>query len=383
MEHSVLMTTGTRWARALLLVAIGLQAGCTTMQTTYFRSSYQPLEVESHPAFAPYSGESQFREVSDMGQGAADMYNEGYAILGYSQFISPLYTSLAPGYATKYAKTLGADYVVMQTPRPGASNLHSYLVTYWRGVNRDVMTLGTYAQGLPDDLLARLGEEFNVVHLRGVVPGTAAAKAGLKRDDVILAINGVRVESLRSFNDMMRRGEGEEVVVSVSRYGKPLDLVVDLENVAETRNSLSYREAPWRLTEPKDWSMLSAANVVANYQQQQIEEQRRQAAYEQGRLAAMEARAGLTSDVDMAYIRANSRSDGRSGRRKTSYTRTDWQRGLRSPSASQWSMEYGSFLDNFSGLTGDPNALDSTDIWFKHAPNIYGQLFTFPRPQVY
>lgn len=35
MKYSVIMTAGTRWARALLLVAIGLQAGCTTMHPDY------------------------------------------------------------------------------------------------------------------------------------------------------------------------------------------------------------------------------------------------------------------------------------------------------------------------------------------------------------
>ena len=375
MKNSALTLSSMRWARALLLIAVGLQTGCTTMQTTYFRSSYQQVENPGNPALAPYSGESRFQQVSNMADSAADMYNDGYVMLGYSQFISPLFTSLAPGYATKYASVLGAEYAVMETPQPGASNLHSYLVTYWSRIRPETATVGAYVQELPDDLLDRLGQEFNVVHVRAVIPGTPASAAGLKRDDVVLAINGLRVESLRAFNGFIKRAEGEEAIVSLSRFGKPLDVTIDLRNPPTTRAAVNYQEAPWRYTKPTDWSMASAANVVANYQRQQLEEQRRQQAYEQGRRAAMAASASLNSNNNVAYGEATTRWN------RTSYTRADWMRGVPQPSQQEWSMEYGSFLDNFDGL-GNPE-LDSLDIWFKHAPNTYGQLFTFPRPQVY
>ena len=375
MKNSALTLSSMRWARALLLIAVGLQTGCTTMQTTYFRSSYQQVENPGNPALAPYSGESRFQQVSNMADSAADMYNDGYVMLGYSQFISPLFTSLAPGYATKYASVLGAEYAVMETPQPGASNLHSYLVTYWSRIRPETATVGAYVQELPDDLLDRLGQEFNVVHVRAVIPGTPASAAGLKRDDVVLAINGLRVESLRAFNGFIKRAEGEEAIVSLSRFGKPLDVTIDLRNPPTTRAAVNYQEAPWRYTKPTDWSMASAANVVANYQRQQREEQRRQQAYEEGRRAAMAASASLNSNNNVAYGEATTRWN------RTSYTRADWMRGVPQPSQQEWSMEYGSFLDNFDGL-GNPE-LDSLDIWFKHAPNTYGQLFTFPRPQVY
>ncbi len=375
MINSALTLSSMRWARALLLIVIGLQTGCTTVQTTYFRSSYQPVENPGNPALASYSGESRFQQVSDMRESAADMYNDGYVMLGYSQFISPLYTSLAPGYATKFAKTLGAEYAVMETPQPGASNLHSYLVTYWSRIRPETAAVGAYVQELPEDLLDRLGQEFNVVHVRAVIPGTPASAAGLKRDDVVLAIDGLRVESVRAFNGLIKRAEGGEAIVSVSRFGKPLDVTIDLRNPPSTRAAVNYQETPWRYTQPTDWSSASAANVVANYQRQQLEEQRRQQAYEEGRRAAMAASASLTNDSTVAYGEATTRSN------RSSYTRADRMRGVPLPSQQEWSMEYGSFLDNFDGL-GNPE-LDSLDIWFKHAPNTYSQLFTFPRPQVY
>ena len=114
-----------------LIAILTLLQGCTTMQTFYFNGSFQPLEDVNSSGLLPAEGETGFRMVSDMTVGAKEMYNQGYAMIGYSQFVSPLYKSLAPGYATKYARTLGAQYAVMETPQPGASNLHGYLVTYW------------------------------------------------------------------------------------------------------------------------------------------------------------------------------------------------------------------------------------------------------------
>ena len=104
-------------------------------------------------------------------------------------------------------------------------------------------------------------------------------------------------------------------------------------------------------------------------EQQQIQERERQLAYERGRLEAMRARAALDSDSEQAY---NGYMSAQHERRAS--------RELKRPSLQEWSREYGSFLDNFSNLSGNPNELNSLDIWFTHAPNIYGQLYTFPRP---
>lgn len=367
----------------VVAVAILLQAGCTTMQTTYFRGSFQPVDTVTNPAFEPYSGESRFREVGDMAIAARDMYDEGYALIGYSQFVSPLFTSLAPSYATKYAATLEAEYAVMETPQRGASNLHAFLVTYWSRVRPEAFRMGAYAEELPDQLLSRLGAEYNVVFLRGVVDGTPAAVAGLERDDVVLAVDGLRVESLRAYNDMVKKAYGEDVVLSVSRRGDLLDIPVDLTNAMESRASVQYFDAPWRNTAPRDWSMLSAANITANVVRQQQQERERQAAYERGRLAAMEASANLQGDYDSSYRSFASERSARASGQQGGYSRMDRVLGVPKPSAQEWSMSYGGFLDNFTGLKGNPNELDGLDIWFKHAPNIYGQLYTFPRPQVY
>lgn len=369
-------------ALVFVLLALLFQAGCTTMQTTYFRGSFQPVEDVNDAAFYPYSGTSEHRMVSDMALAAEQMYSQGYGMIGYSQFVSPLFTSLAPSYATKYAATLGADLAVLETPRPGASNLHGFLVTYWKRVRPEVFSLGTYAEDLPDDLLRSLGQDYNVVYLKGVVPNTPAHAAGLRKDDVILAINGERITSSEIYVEKVRKNMGKEAVISVSRYGELEEFTVSIGQ-AQVASTYSYHDRPWRNTAPTDWSMLSAANTVARVRQQQIQDQERQLAYERGRQEAMRASASLDSGYEQAYSGYVSERQARAQGLIGSYTRSDRLRGIAPPGAREWSLEYGGFLDNFKGLSGNPNELDSLDIWFSHAPNIYGQLFTFPRPQVY
>ena len=62
--------------------------------------------------------------------------------------------------------------------------------------------------------------------LAAVVPGTPAA--GLKADDVLLAVNGNRVTSTGVASDLLRRNLGETITISVSRYGKHLTMPVQL-----------------------------------------------------------------------------------------------------------------------------------------------------------
>jgi len=99
------------------------------MQTTCFRGSHVALEDATNPAFLPWDGRSDHRVIDGMSQAALDIYGRGYAMIGYSQFVSPLLTSLTPGYATKHAATLQADFTVMETPgarRPAALRLRQH-----------------------------------------------------------------------------------------------------------------------------------------------------------------------------------------------------------------------------------------------------------------
>ena len=346
----------------LIAILILLQ-GCTTMQTFYFNGSFQPLEDIHSSGLLPAEGETQFRMVSDMTVGAKEMYNQGYAMIGYSQFVSPLYKSLAPGYATKYARKLGAQYAVMETPQPGASNLHGYLVTYWSRVSSDAFSLGVYHSDLPRELLNAVGQDYNLVYLEGVVPGTPAAEAGLKADDVLLAVNGKRVTSTDVLRDLLRRNRGGEVSVSVSRYGKHLTMPVRLRQPTMAAN-FSYHDRPWENTAPRDWSRLSAANTTIRVLQQQQRQRQLEAAYERGRQQAYQA---------PSYTSAGCSGNERQARQSGCYSST-------TPPAN-WSNNLNGAISKYNtlGLNSLNNGKSSLEMVFGNYPSIYGSLYSYPQ----
>lgn len=366
------------------LIIIGLltlASGCTTLQTTYFRGSFQPVEDVNDAAFYPYSGSSQVRQVADMSIATAEMYSDGYGMVGYSQFVSPLFTSLAPGYAQKYAATLGADVAVLETPRPGPSNLHGFLVTYWTRIRPETFGLGVYSQDLPEELLDRLGRDYNVVYLLGVVPGTSAHAAGLKKDDVVLAINGERITSSPIFHEKIRKNHGRETVISVSRLGELVEIPVDIGTPAFS-STIAYRVNPWERTAPTDWSNLSAANTTARVVAYQRQQREIAAAYERGRQQATAAQSYAATDINGAYSRYSGASSSHLRRSSPDYVATSTPHLRRSSPdyvpPQQWSNDFRGAMNRFDNLDFTVMKGDSLSTFFDNYPSVYGQLYSYP-----
>jgi serine protease Do len=107
-----------------------------------------------------------------------------------------------------------------------------------RSVMDQIVSHGKVVRGylglLPQDVSPTLAKQFNVNQTGGalvgqVEPHTPAAKAGLKRGDVILTLNG---EPVNSANDLRLRisqtAPGSSVKLGVSRDGKMQDVSVTL-----------------------------------------------------------------------------------------------------------------------------------------------------------
>jgi membrane-associated protease RseP (regulator of RpoE activity) len=367
---------------ALTLAVLVLPA-CTTMQTTYFRGSYQEFAKADDPMLLPYKGQPGFSQADDMAVKARAMQTEGYAMLGYSQFISPLLTSLAESYSTKWGEEVGAAHVVLETPRPGASNLHYYLVTYWRLLDPAGFGLGASLQDLPEELLKRIGESHNLVIVLQVVPGTPAAAAGLRADDVIVEMDGEYVQNARTLTQRVASNRGKEVLLGISRKGESLEIAVRLATPKPQSgtSTANYQESPWLDTQPRDWSGLSAGNLAAANMaatQQRIQ-QDRQLFNERLRVQAQRNQQALAAQGPAASGPTSRRGGGASepvtDRRGGGQTRAELNPAGRQASyvmSPQQQAELWKQMSKTMTEQMDRKALQAMQIWLENAPNAYG-----------
>ncbi|HEX3266535.1 MAG TPA: M50 family metallopeptidase [Gaiellaceae bacterium] len=72
-----------------------------------------------------------------------------------------------------------------------------------------------YMIGIPSDASRRVGD---------VIPGSPAATAGLKADDVIVGVNRVPTYDFKEVRDAIRKSDGQPLVISVLRDGNYVEL---------------------------------------------------------------------------------------------------------------------------------------------------------------
>ena len=88
---------------------------------------------------------------------------------------------------------------------------------------------------LPQDLTMEMAEVFGLRNGKGVViaevtPGSAADKAGLKHNDVVLELNGKPVDSASDFrNRIARHRPGTKVTLTIWRDERRKEIVVTLD----------------------------------------------------------------------------------------------------------------------------------------------------------
>ncbi|MBI4216092.1 MAG: trypsin-like peptidase domain-containing protein [Chloroflexi bacterium] len=90
--------------------------------------------------------------------------------------------------------------------------------------------LGVYIQGISAGMAQELNLPVKVgVLVRGTEPGGPAAKAGLKENDIIVALNGQKTDTVRQLQDMVGRHKvGDKVQVDILRNGRTQTLEVTL-----------------------------------------------------------------------------------------------------------------------------------------------------------
>lgn len=90
---------------------------------------------------------------------------------------------------------------------------------------RPARTLGVVVNPVPEVLRAHLQIPREAVLIEDVLRGSAAEKAGLKRYDVLLSVNGESMGSALALRRFMSTvGPGKPLRIRILRHGKPLDL---------------------------------------------------------------------------------------------------------------------------------------------------------------
>lgn len=76
-------------------------------------------------------------------------------------------------------------------------------------------------------------------------PNGPAAKGGLQRGDVLLKIDGEAINGVRSAMDkIVESRPGTKLTISVFRSGKPLEVVVTIEEDLRYQQKLQNKTAP-------------------------------------------------------------------------------------------------------------------------------------------
>lgn len=163
----------------------------------------------------------------NQGNSGGALVNTAGELVGInSQILSPSGGNIGIGFAV---------------PSNMAKNVMDQLVSNGR-VHRG--KLGVTIQGVTGDLAAGLGlDKAAGALVSDVTPGGAAARAGLKRGDVILSYQGRAVADTNAFrNEVAATKPGSTVTLQVLRDGKTSEIKATLEEMALAKDATGRRE---------------------------------------------------------------------------------------------------------------------------------------------
>ena len=175
------------------------------------------------------------------------MLESGYDMMGSSGFEAG---SIAPDLALEHAKSIKADVVLVYSKYASKKSSLSTLQTIKEAakttgeIDEDVLKgdeeqykyYASYWAKLPLPLLGlhviklkhRAKDSNEVIEDDGlkvlaVIKGSSAAKAGLKRGDVLLKIAGVEIQTPAQLSQAVGKNKGKEVKISYERNDNPVE----------------------------------------------------------------------------------------------------------------------------------------------------------------
>ncbi len=129
---------------------------------------------------------------------------------------------------------------------------------------------------VPVDLMDRLSDKearmFFVqprhnFQIGDIQPGSNAAKAGLKKDDLVLTVNGEDAKFFDVFQGMLLANVGKQIVMQVERDGKPIKLRAEVDSEGRLgffpKPLLNYAKRSYSIAESLPMGAQQAFGVVS------------------------------------------------------------------------------------------------------------------------
>jgi serine protease Do len=175
---------------------------------------------------------TQMSQLADLGNfiqtdAAINMGNSGGALVDYQGRLVGINTAI-------FSRTGGNQGIGFSVPSNMARSVMESLIKHGR-VLRGFLGVGL------QDLDEALQKEFNTepgvgALITEVQPGTPAQKGGLREYDVILSVNGKKVESVQDLRlTVASMQPGAKVTLQLNRERKPLELTVQLGEKTEKK----------------------------------------------------------------------------------------------------------------------------------------------------
>jgi hypothetical protein len=253
------------------------------------------------------------------------------------------------------------------------------LVPGWVRARPGSSGFGAYIQDLPNDLLAQIGHEFNVVFVQQVVKRTPAANPGLQANDVLLALQDVRVISAMDFVTRLRHHAGKAVTLSVLRQGERQDVALTpavLSDAVRPRAvpDINGAERPWLVAQPADWSRFGNIRTIGAIPARtyQFMEQQWQVEYDRTRKQIRRNLSHLQPGWGpITRYGPVSRQTGGLFSAAPSYPTGDEMARDR--------KRFNEGMERYWTNRGKVQKSPMVEVWADNCPSIYSQLFAFPR----
>ena len=195
-------------------------SSCKSVLTTWHAKSYTPVVDLSSPLVEPSDAEPLLEQVADLSGSADELYSQGYVLVGYTKFSHTLVPGFQATYAKMYADRLGAARVLQAEPRQDA-DVYAYTVTYW-AKGRE-FPFGAYYNDIPDEtamyfpdsLRETIDDGDRPVVVEAVVYGSPAESAGLKKGELIVAVNGASIRGADGLDALVAEHAEQEVELTV------------------------------------------------------------------------------------------------------------------------------------------------------------------------